>query len=93
MDKFNRQHEKLRDELAALVKEVEAKCAPKTYALNIDTMKVHRILTSFEEVGSLAKCHCSWRYALPRAKVRLLKPEEIGEFKACGTCFDLNTSA
>ena len=93
MNKFNKQHEALRDELRSLIKDVEAKCAPKTYALNVDTMQAHRILTSFNEVGSLAKCHRSWKYALPRAKLRLLKPDEIGGFKACGTCFDLASSA
>ena len=82
----------LRNELSSLIKDVEKKCTPKTYALNIETNKVHKILTSFNEVGAMAKCHCSWKYALPRAKVRLLQPDEIGQFKACGTCFDLDPS-
>ena len=55
MNKFNKQHEALRDELSSLIKDVEAKCSPTVFALNIETNKAHKILAAFDEVGSMAK--------------------------------------
>ena len=92
LDRFHQEHNDLRNELASMVELVEMKCAPKRYAVNTDTNKLHIVLNTFEEVGIQVRAYCGWRFALPRARCRMVGPLEIDGIKRCGTCYDLDAA-
>ena len=57
---------RIEEDMARLQKEVdrvELECKPKRFVRNRKTRVVHRVLASYDEVGSGAITCCGWRFA------------------------------
>ena len=72
------------NELKEMVADVESKVAPKRFLMNCINNCVHRVLTTFDEAGPMAKTRCGWKYS--NSQVKMVCDPTGTEADACDTC-------
>ena len=71
--------------LYEIIRQVETRCAPRTYIVNRKTNKVHKVLTHLSDVGDEAIAYCGFKYA----KASVLMKAQLPAAKRdhyCSTC-------
>ena len=84
MDKYTEAWSEEARRLEALIKDKEQSSSSPQYLLNTKTRMIHKILTTFEEMGMEAVTYCKWPYVHKDAKLLHRAPSSRAE--CCGTC-------